>query len=285
MMRASALRFSILMHKWLCLSTEIATPVSQARNDYPRKNCHCEEDFYFSRHCEEQRDEAISSNQHLPSTHYGFASRCRARHAFLGRSMIEMLGVLAIIGVLSVGGIAGYSKAMFEYKANILKEQISTLINSLNNHKEKLAISGEDDSEYYLVEVLDAMNELPDGMYYNKNLLKDVFENWVRVYHIQKHKYTGVHISFKPDNNGYAMCRNYTLISQALHDSIFSASIGVTDSNYEGELGHYLYGDNGCTPSRNCLKDATLTDIENMCRQCDNDEDGKCNFYIIVYKY
>ena len=30
----------------------------------------------------------------------------------IGRSMVEMLGVLAIIGVLSVGGIAGYSKAM-----------------------------------------------------------------------------------------------------------------------------------------------------------------------------
>ena len=29
-----------------------------------------------------------------------------------GRSMVEMLGVLAIIGVLSVGAIAGYSKAM-----------------------------------------------------------------------------------------------------------------------------------------------------------------------------
>ena len=35
-----------------------------------------------------------------------------------GRSMVEMLGVLAIIGVLSVGGIAGYSKAMFKYKIN-----------------------------------------------------------------------------------------------------------------------------------------------------------------------
>lgn len=33
-----------------------------------------------------------------------------------GRSMIEMLGVLAIIGALSVGGIAGYSKAMEKYK-------------------------------------------------------------------------------------------------------------------------------------------------------------------------
>lgn len=35
-----------------------------------------------------------------------------------GRSMIEMLGVLAIIGVLSVGGIAGYSQAMTKYKVN-----------------------------------------------------------------------------------------------------------------------------------------------------------------------
>ena len=35
-----------------------------------------------------------------------------------GRSMIEMLGVLAIIGVLSVGGLAGYSKAMRANKVN-----------------------------------------------------------------------------------------------------------------------------------------------------------------------
>ena len=35
----------------------------------------------------------------------------RGTYSF-GRSMIEMLGVLAIIAVLSVGGIAGYSKAM-----------------------------------------------------------------------------------------------------------------------------------------------------------------------------
>ena len=35
-----------------------------------------------------------------------------------GRSMIEMLGVLAIVGVLSAGGIAGYSVAMKSYKVN-----------------------------------------------------------------------------------------------------------------------------------------------------------------------
>ncbi len=35
-----------------------------------------------------------------------------------GRSMVEMLGVLAIIGVLSAGGLAGYSKAMFKHRMN-----------------------------------------------------------------------------------------------------------------------------------------------------------------------
>ena len=44
-----------------------------------------------------------------------------------GRSMIEMLGVLAIVGVLSIGGIAGYSKAMMKFKINKTIEQISQI--------------------------------------------------------------------------------------------------------------------------------------------------------------
>ena len=42
-----------------------------------------------------------------------------------GRSMVEMLGVLAIIGVLSIGGIAGYTMAMNKYEAN---EIINTIV-------------------------------------------------------------------------------------------------------------------------------------------------------------
>lgn len=45
--------------------------------------------------------------------------------------MIEMLGVLAIIGVLSVGGIAGYSKAMMQFKINKTAEQISQIVTNL----------------------------------------------------------------------------------------------------------------------------------------------------------
>ena len=42
-----------------------------------------------------------------------------------GRSMVEMLGVLAIIGVLSVGGIAGYSLAMRRHRANQVVDTLS----------------------------------------------------------------------------------------------------------------------------------------------------------------
>jgi len=48
-----------------------------------------------------------------------------------GRSMIEMLGVLAIIGVLSVGGIAGYSKAMSKYRTNKAIDQATMLITNI----------------------------------------------------------------------------------------------------------------------------------------------------------
>ncbi|MCP4393695.1 MAG: prepilin-type N-terminal cleavage/methylation domain-containing protein [Alphaproteobacteria bacterium] len=45
-----------------------------------------------------------------------------------GRSMIEMLGVLAIIGVLSVGALAGYSAAMAKYKTNQAITEINEYI-------------------------------------------------------------------------------------------------------------------------------------------------------------
>lgn len=48
-----------------------------------------------------------------------------------GRSMVEMLGVLAIIGVLSAGGLAGYSKAMFKHKLNNTIDQITMIVTNV----------------------------------------------------------------------------------------------------------------------------------------------------------
>lgn len=53
-----------------------------------------------------------------------------------GRSMVEMLGVLAIIGVLSIGGIAGYTMALNRYRANELLDIASKLSIMAQSSKE-----------------------------------------------------------------------------------------------------------------------------------------------------
>ena len=56
-----------------------------------------------------------------------------------GRSMIEMLGVFAIVGVMSVAGIVGYSKAMAKYKVNKLINRASNIV---ANVRTKFAAQG-----------------------------------------------------------------------------------------------------------------------------------------------
>ena len=50
---------------------------------------------------------------------------CKLKHNQFGRTMTEMLGVLAVIGVLSIGGIAGYRLSMNKLRANELIQEMN----------------------------------------------------------------------------------------------------------------------------------------------------------------
>lgn len=50
-----------------------------------------------------------------------------------GRSMIEMVGVLAIVGVLSAGGLIGYSQAMKKIKINQTLQQMHMIISNVKS--------------------------------------------------------------------------------------------------------------------------------------------------------
>ena len=100
-----------------------------------------------------------------------------------GRSMVEMLGVLAIIGVLSVGAIAGYSKAMMKYKLNKHSESFSMLLNEaikllpdLERHY-GTNITSENNLSYFFLQA----NLLPDGMSYKNAGIYDIFNNRVKI--------------------------------------------------------------------------------------------------------
>ena len=60
-----------------------------------------------------------------------------------GRSMVEMLGVLAIIGVLSVGGIAGYSLSMRRHRANGVVDLVSKYALITYNQCQQKILNGE----------------------------------------------------------------------------------------------------------------------------------------------
>lgn len=80
-----------------------------------------------------------------------------------GRSMIEMLGVLAIIGVLTAGGIAGYAKAMEKYRVNKTTSQISNIAQNLRVLYHAQPDYGDLDSEVSWA-AIDRSHALPEEM-------------------------------------------------------------------------------------------------------------------------
>ncbi len=101
----------------------------------------------------------------------------------VGRSMIEMLGVLAIVGVLSVGGIAGYSKAMEKFKLTKALGDYSMLINGLIEYKDNIRKIKTNDSLYGLVDVVQSLNLVPETWKKVSAMhISDNYGNVLRIY-------------------------------------------------------------------------------------------------------
>ena len=82
-----------------------------------------------------------------------------------GRSMVEMLGVLAIIGVLSVGGIAGYSLGMRKHRVNQIADTASKYALITYNQCQQKRLNGEPHSIEYISEFKDTgIGQLPAGV-------------------------------------------------------------------------------------------------------------------------
>jgi len=103
-----------------------------------------------------------------------------------GRSMIEMLGVLAIIGVLSVGGIAGYSKAMQKYRINKTIEQITLIAGNVRS----FFAPQKNYQDFSDITVLRKAKIIPDEMW-DGNKIRDVWGNLISLssYDNDKHYY------------------------------------------------------------------------------------------------
>lgn len=189
-----------------------------------------------------------------------------------GRSMVEMLGVLAIIGILSAGALAGYSKAMMQYKLNKNTDEISYLMATAIFNSDKL-----NNASFDLLEELQALGaftwpieiytpEWPGGRFLAVN---DSLGNQLWFEHYTKEQYPKVGDLFAlavylPKNDYInKICYNYVNIFKNLSDEIYGIyATNSTDSKDTRDA----YRGQGCTSDK-CLATMTNSDIINMCQK------------------
>ncbi len=204
-----------------------------------------------------------------------------------GRSMIEMLGVLAIIGVLSVGGIAGYSKAMEKFKLDKAIEEYSYLIYGMLEHLDEFKYSTKygDGKTTPLIKLANALNLVPPtwNMKTNnldstqENSFEDPYSNIIAIYS----RNGNLRFDFVlggsqfPDESSW-ITENFStkfcteLVSNVvkpLHSSLelllFYRSAGNSS---------IFYGDKNCSAGRKCLNNISISEIHDNCELCSKKE-------------
>ncbi len=192
-----------------------------------------------------------------------------------GRSMVEMLGVLAIIGVLSVGAISGYSKAMMKYKLNKFSEGLNSLLNYALQYTPQLEAHGANAHMGYN-EILYKLNLIPDGMTYVTSTQKifDIFNNEIVLYRNVEQDNTETNvlsISADTSDTSRQICRQALTVAKENAFALHSVSI-KDDAAEGGEFSTRLWGDNYCSSGRKCLYNMGFTDTEETCDYCDDGE-------------
>ena len=235
------------------------------------------------------------------------ASRSQLYADTKGRSMVEMLGVLAIVGVLSVGAIAGYSKAMFKYKLNKHAESFNTLLNNAiqlypdltrsyaNNKYNSIA-----DGARWLISLFNKMNLIPDGMYApnNSTYIEDIFKNRIFFAYYAGHNggtneylmytYLNRDGSNKLSEYDRQICHNFVNVAKENADNL--AWLGMRSNNTDGTYSSQsLYGGLAglfinSVPTTSLLRNADVKKIDDFCSSCNSEQSCQLLIYINVTK-
>ena len=237
------------------------------------------------------RNDGTSNGEglHRPWCHKILGTDCASRPRMtggrsansFGRSMIEMLGVLAIIGVLSVGGIAGYSKAMMKYKINKMTEEYTMLMTGLMEYQESLFKTYADAEERNLSQfIIDAKLVPETWKLVNQQFISDSLGNTISAY-VDVAK-TGVRFSSdiwivsggENKDSEYA----YQLCMALAHDVVYPLSANADfallfiNNKAMPNYGAYTVYSKSCRNSDfsevKCMADMTLSEISAICKSC-----------------
>ena len=185
-----------------------------------------------------------------------------------GRSMIEMLGVLAIIGVLSVGGIAGYSKAMEKFKFNKAMSEYSTLMFGVVQHLDDFKHAQIKGASYTpLGDIAVALDMVPPTWQESAGYrFIDGLGNLIQIFI----RDTGeLSVDFYLSDRNTAKVFNNKLCREILQNLTIPLHGSVIKVWGTGSSDALFYGDAYCdSNSQKCFSQITLADVNDFCSLC-----------------
>ena len=199
-----------------------------------------------------------------------------------------MLGVLAIIGVLSVGGIAGYSKAMEKFKINKAMSEYSLLIFGMLEHLDdfkKTTTGMTENAEVFTV--AESLSLVPKSWNKINNLqYEDSFGNMIQLWILKDYQaaadatvltfdfYLGgvTKVSDSQNISANFSSKLCTEIYQKIAIPLHAAALDANLYRSGGES-HFIVGDKTCDGTRKCLNNITLSEIHSICDACARDNE------------
>ncbi len=208
----------------------------------------------------------------------------------LGRSMIEMLGVLAIIAVLSVGGIAGYSKAMTKYKVNKTIEEYNFMITELLTYRDNL-IKNNNERPLYLARIVKDLNFVPQTwQIFSNSHITDTLGNRVAPYISTENDFVMDINIFSNDKKASDYSNKLCIalikdVAQNMYGSIKTISPQNTIHSSGGRTAPHFTTEcqNLKDNTYKCLKDVTMPEIAASCQECLRNT-SICNFVFVFNK-
>ena len=190
----------------------------------------------------------------------------------VGRSMIEMLGVLAIVGVLSVGGIAGYSKAMEKWKLNKANEEYSYLIQGLIEQKDNIMANNVTGG---LANVVKAMNLVPETWKdavgtVNNATLSDPQGNLINVFVREKRIVVDFYLGGLVGDDKQSLSFSKKFCMSLMQNTVqpLAPALYYSRLAHIWDAQHIYYGSQFCGTGRTCLKDLKLSELKEICDSC-----------------
>ena len=212
------------------------------------------------------------------------------KNASAGRSMVEMLGVLAIVGVLSVGAISGYSKAMFKYKLNKQAESFNMLLNTAIQLQPDLDRSVKAGGRFN-ADFFHKANLIPDGMTYKNNHIYDAMGSYEIMYYSSisyGNPYTAYLIEYDIERSGNSatsrsieICRNMLTVAKENAADLAFIQMRSGKNNINGDYDESrIYGNKRCTGNFTCLRNMGVKDTDDFCSSCNSENWCAIMFYI-----